>query len=305
MLSIDPALAAFMPPPIAASDAELERQIVAEGRACDPIVVWKEKGVIIDGHRRHRICTKLGLPFETREVSLGSLDDAKREMASIAVARRNLSPIDFTKMIGEIGNYEKSKGPGWAERTAEQAGVNKRTVFRAAKSAESLKLIPEELHDRLRQMKATREDITALSEYEPIHQRTIVAAVEDGEFFSLRHALEGEEDNAGEPEEWKEEAHDEAHEDQEVASDDELGDEDSEEIDENDELSDSVSPESSSFDAIAAKKSADASIKALGHLMRETRRLAEAHHCGRLDRVVRELLEKVGFALEEWKQLTQ
>ena len=45
----------------------LESNLVADG-CRDPIIVWK--GVIVDGHNRYEICTRLGIPFEVSSPGL-------------------------------------------------------------------------------------------------------------------------------------------------------------------------------------------------------------------------------------------
>ena len=41
----------------------LEAALLADG-CQEPITVWK--GIIVDGHNRYEICTRLNIPFRTR-----------------------------------------------------------------------------------------------------------------------------------------------------------------------------------------------------------------------------------------------
>ena len=52
-LTIDPSLRDLLPPASGTAVEELERQIVACGGPQDPLVVWKETGFLLDGHRRY------------------------------------------------------------------------------------------------------------------------------------------------------------------------------------------------------------------------------------------------------------
>ena len=56
----------------------LESNIVADG-CRDPIIVWK--GVIVDGHNRYEICTRLGIPFMCAN---GTLTTVKRQSSGYA-----------------------------------------------------------------------------------------------------------------------------------------------------------------------------------------------------------------------------
>jgi hypothetical protein len=48
-------------PPLSSSDrAKLEAKIIADG-CTDPITLWQ--GIIVDGHNRYEICTRLKIAF--------------------------------------------------------------------------------------------------------------------------------------------------------------------------------------------------------------------------------------------------
>ena len=70
--------------------ATLEESLKEEG-CRDNIVIWKEKGVIVDGSRRYSICIKNGIPFEVSYMSFSSLEDAKGWAVKNQVSRRNLN----------------------------------------------------------------------------------------------------------------------------------------------------------------------------------------------------------------------
>ena len=55
-----------------ASDDEIEllaKSIQKEGKAYEPVTVWKEEQALIDGHNRFSICKKLNLPLSVEERS--------------------------------------------------------------------------------------------------------------------------------------------------------------------------------------------------------------------------------------------
>jgi hypothetical protein len=104
--------------------AKAEEELLAEqlqDKGCkDPILVWKGRGIILDGRVRHRICEANGLKFETEEVDLPDLDAAKVFVAERQLGRRNL------------GNWGKAKlglalVPQYAARAKERMEAGAKT----------------------------------------------------------------------------------------------------------------------------------------------------------------------------------
>lgn len=56
-----------------------------------PITVWKGKNIIVDGHNRYAICTKLNIPFKIEKLEFEDEDRVKIWMINNQLARRNLS----------------------------------------------------------------------------------------------------------------------------------------------------------------------------------------------------------------------
>jgi ParB-like chromosome segregation protein Spo0J len=56
-----------------------------------PITIWKGKNIIVDGHNRYAICTKLNIPFKVEELEFEDEDRVKIWMINNQLARRNLS----------------------------------------------------------------------------------------------------------------------------------------------------------------------------------------------------------------------
>ena len=52
---------------------ELERSLLSEG-CIFPIIIWN--GVILDGHKRYRICRLEEIDFGVKEMHFSSLEDA-------------------------------------------------------------------------------------------------------------------------------------------------------------------------------------------------------------------------------------
>jgi N6-adenosine-specific RNA methylase IME4 len=98
---IDSEFKALIPLPAADELRQLEENILQDG-CRDPLVVWD--GILIDGHNRHEICTRNGLPFQTVQIQFESRAHARIWMRHNQAGRRNLTTawrLDF-----ELGNKE-------------------------------------------------------------------------------------------------------------------------------------------------------------------------------------------------------
>ena len=99
---INEELRAFIDPLSANESAALERSLLAEG-CRDALVLWGE--VLIDGHNRHALCSRHGIPFRTvQNASFSSLDDVMLWMIDNHLARRSVS--DFQRGVMALRKKE-------------------------------------------------------------------------------------------------------------------------------------------------------------------------------------------------------
>jgi hypothetical protein len=112
--------------------------------------------ILIDGHNRHEICTRHGLPFETRAMVFESREAVMDWMDANQLGRRNLTPDQFRLLLGRIynrskkdhGGDRKSRGNYYplkrtAETLAEQYGVSSKTVKLAGEFAKAVEEVKE------------------------------------------------------------------------------------------------------------------------------------------------------------------
>ena len=90
-LRIDTQIRQWIPSMTEAERETLKTSIQFQGRVMQPITVWKERGVVIDGCNRFELATELGLPFEVQEISFPDDDTAMRWRIDSALAHRNLN----------------------------------------------------------------------------------------------------------------------------------------------------------------------------------------------------------------------
>jgi ParB-like chromosome segregation protein Spo0J len=87
----------------------LEASIVSEG-CRDPLVVWKEENVLVDGHHRYERCERHGVPFTVTYLSFPGAEAAKRWMRANQLARRNLDRQERDQWIAEL------RAEGWTQK---------------------------------------------------------------------------------------------------------------------------------------------------------------------------------------------
>lgn len=102
-IQIDSQFRDLIPPLTADERTQLEQNLVLHGGARDPIVVWKDENqesVIVDGHNRYEICTRLDLRFNIHEMQFDDRYAAMLWIIDNQQGRRNLA--DFAKTELEL-----------------------------------------------------------------------------------------------------------------------------------------------------------------------------------------------------------
>ena len=148
MIQVDKEFQALIPPLSAEEKAQLEANIVADG-CRDPLVVWGQ--ILVDGHNRFEICNRLGLTFKTVQVEFPDRDAAMDWMDANQLGRRNITPDQFTLLLGRRYNRAKRQGARTdltsdqndtklqtADRLAAEHGVSPATVKRAGQYADAI-----------------------------------------------------------------------------------------------------------------------------------------------------------------------
>jgi hypothetical protein len=75
--------------------AQLEANILEYGGCRDPLVVWQEQGILLDGHNRYTICREHNITaYDIQEVSLPARAAAMIWILRNQLGRRNLCDLD-------------------------------------------------------------------------------------------------------------------------------------------------------------------------------------------------------------------
>jgi hypothetical protein len=148
-IHIDPEFAALIPPPAAGDLAQLERSLLAVG-CRDALVVWRGKGILLDGHTRLPLCRKHSLPFRTVMIDLPDRAAARAYVIANQLSRRNLTREAAAFLRGHRYLQLRHQGQSTSghndpkrasEQLAREYGVGEKTIRRDARFARDVDAI--------------------------------------------------------------------------------------------------------------------------------------------------------------------
>lgn len=169
-IRIDPEFRGLLRPLTDEEREALESSLLEDG-CLDPLVVWEEEGILLDGHHRYDLCEQHGLSYKRARVSFPGREEAKEWVRRKQKGRRNLTAAQMSALRGREYNAAKAdpsanlkKGrsevdekpnvlpkchsdtseKSTAERVAEKHGVSPETIKRDGKFAEAVDAAPEE-----------------------------------------------------------------------------------------------------------------------------------------------------------------
>ena len=173
-------LKAYIDPLTEDEYAALERSILAEG-CRDALVLWGD--VLVDGHNRHGICTKHGIPFQTvQNTRFKSMEDVHLWMIDQHLGRRSVS--DFQRGVLALRKKEIME----ARRLAVLNDPSPESSAAAAEPADGVTDTPvpaaPALKSREAIARAARISSATVTQIEKIQKAAapeLVAAVKSGE----------------------------------------------------------------------------------------------------------------------------
>ena len=148
-LQLNPAFAAVLPKLTDEEFAQLESNLLRDGRCLEDIVAWSRDGSILDGYHRYELCLRHGLGYNTRYVDLTDEAACVEWIKLNQLGRRNL-PLAYRASIAvaykaklEEQQAESPAIPESApavsieEQAAEVAGVSRTTLRRVEEVEQS------------------------------------------------------------------------------------------------------------------------------------------------------------------------
>lgn len=134
---------------------QLKENIQREG-CREPITTWGD--LIVDGHHRYDICTRLGIPFRRQPIEFASREEALRWIDLNQLGRRNLTADQKKLLVGRWYNNTKPAQGGTganqstdtktvlatsAKAFGKRVGMSESGVWRAAEFAKVVDADPE------------------------------------------------------------------------------------------------------------------------------------------------------------------
>ena len=86
-------------PPLPEMDEMLLAESIKENGVIHPLIVWKGKGILVDGHNRFKICKELGIPYSTQEMEFADVNAAKTWMIKNQLGRRNVNAFVKVELV--------------------------------------------------------------------------------------------------------------------------------------------------------------------------------------------------------------
>jgi len=141
---VDDELRSLIPPLADEEQAALEANVLRDG-CLDPLIVWREQQVLLDGHHRKAICDRFGVDYETRELSLPDRDAAKRWVIEHQFGRRNLTPyqraelaLKLKPLIAEKATQKRLANLREGDTTPERQNSDSREIDNNRKLAKAV-----------------------------------------------------------------------------------------------------------------------------------------------------------------------
>jgi phage N-6-adenine-methyltransferase len=149
---VDEEFRSLIPPLTDEERAGLEENLLRDG-CLEPLIVWAERQIMLDGHNRKDICDHYGIDYDVRELSLPDRDAAADWIDAHQLGRRNLTPEQMSLLRGRRYNRLKKEHGGdrrsddsraqsdplkTADRLAKEHGVSAPTIKRDGQYAEAV-----------------------------------------------------------------------------------------------------------------------------------------------------------------------
>lgn len=182
-IKVDPAFQHLLPPLSDDERAQLEANLMEYQGARDPLTVWKEQGILLDGHNRYAICQKHQLTYKLDYISLPDARAAKMWVFANHLGRRNFTPEQTSYLRGVQYELSKNGDDGKVRNNSSRTlaakhKVDQKTILNDAKFARSVDAIAEAAGDDARDAllarntKLERQDVNKLGDIARANPRT-------------------------------------------------------------------------------------------------------------------------------------
>jgi hypothetical protein len=170
---IDDEFQSLIPPLTDEELAGLEENLLRDG-CIDPLIVWAEQCILLDGHNRKAICDRYGIDYELHTVSLPDRAAAADWIDTHQLGRRNLSSEQMSLLRGRRYNRLKNSRGGdrrseisntqneylkTSDHLAKEHGVSRVTIERDGQFADAVDRLDLQCEIASGQIKPSRQDV--------------------------------------------------------------------------------------------------------------------------------------------------
>ncbi|MGL5193628.1 MAG: hypothetical protein ACRC8Y_08475 [Chroococcales cyanobacterium] len=164
---LDPEFAVLIPTLSVQELEGLEKSLCTEG-CRDPLVVWKEHFILVDGYQRYAICSSYQIPYRVVELPFSDRQEVKAWIIANQLSQRNLTPEAVSYLRGTWYELNKRAHGGarfssahfehlkTSEQLAKRFKMSSATIRRDAQFASSVDTIAEAAGDLARTAILTR-----------------------------------------------------------------------------------------------------------------------------------------------------
>ncbi len=131
---VDPEFKALLGPLSPSELGALEANLIADGRALEPLIIWAEESILLNGHNRIEICDARDIPYKVLRMNFPDREAAMKWMIENQLGRRNLSD-EGKKKLKEWREQRvaAAKAAGESNRSiAAREGVSETTIRKDA-----------------------------------------------------------------------------------------------------------------------------------------------------------------------------
>ena len=128
-ITIDPRIRDLFPPLTDEEFANLEREILDDGKINEPLVTYD--GVLLDGHHRYKIAKKHNIPYEVIEKDFADWGDALGWARRHQKARRNLNKTQDALLVADIEELVANIRAEAREKQSEAGGDHKSNAYQS------------------------------------------------------------------------------------------------------------------------------------------------------------------------------
>jgi ParB family chromosome partitioning protein len=182
-VTIDDEFQSLIPPLTEEELTGLEENLLRDG-CIDPLIVWAEQCILLDGHNRKSICDRYGIDYELHTVSLPDRAAASDWIDKHQLGRRNLSPEQMSLLRGRRYNRVKLSRGGdrrseiskaqneplkSAQKLAEEHGVSRATIKRDGQFADAVDRLDLQREITGGKIKPTKQEVVKAARSLPEH----------------------------------------------------------------------------------------------------------------------------------------